>query len=238
MTKKEAKQYTLKYIADIFISNGFTEKKKSSSDIEFKRKTETGEDGMYLHYKDYNPKQITAYYFYKRIKAVDDIVKEIGKHLTLSPPITKETHTVTFDYISLKQYRVNGSYNDTYLPSMQTEEDVKVACGRIIEFLEEDALPLLDKFNDLREIDKIINGDNFWFTDWQREFGLGGNFHLKRIIIPYLTKNKDLESIIERQLADVRSKFDDEYGWSSKEVEKEILFLVDYLKTLLSLSKV
>ena len=233
MNKREAKEYTHKYIKDQFKTAGFVERKMSNTDVHYVRKTIAGKDGMYLHFKDYNPLQVTAYYFYKKIDVVNEILKEIYRCMPLRLPITKDTHSLTFDYVSLKQYRVNGSYNDTYLQRMQTEEDVKAACARIIEFLEEDALPTLDKFNDLREIDKIINGDNFWFDDWQREFGLGGNFHLKRIIIPYLTKNKDFESIVERQLADTRSRFDDQYGEYSREAEKEILFLVDYLKARL-----
>ncbi len=67
MNKKEAKQYTLKYLTDVFVSNGFVEKKKGSSDIEFTRKTSTGEDGMYLHF--------------------NEVIKAIGGSVKLNPPI-------------------------------------------------------------------------------------------------------------------------------------------------------
>ena len=199
MNKREAKQYTLKYITDIFISNGFTEKKKSSSDIEFVRKTVYGEDGMYLHYKDYNPIQVIDYYFYKRITAVNKVIKVIGDSIKLNPPINRETHSLVFNYVTLKQMKnQGGALVSTYLPQMQTEADVKVSVDMIIDFLEKDAIPLLDKFNDIREIDKVINGDDFWITDWQKPFNFGGNFYVKRLIVAKLAGGqKILEEVVE-----------------------------------------
>ena len=183
MTAVEAKNFARKYLGEHFTKNGFLEKKRSDGTLEYKRENSSGYDGFAIGTKHYNPKQYYAYSLYKRIDEVEAITKVINESMVMNPPINKDTVSLAFSYVSLKQHRVNGSYNDTYLPAMQTEEEAKVACARITEFLEEDAFPLLDRFNDLREIDKVINGDDFWFDDWQKEFNLGGNFREKQFII-------------------------------------------------------
>ena len=124
---------------------------------------------------------------------------------------------------------------------MQNEAEAKVAVDMIIDFMQKDALPLLDKFNDLREIDKIINGDDFWITDWQMPFNLGGgNFYAKRLVIAKLAGGqKRLEEVIEK-FKEAETKYWKEKGEVAnlsylEDTKTATGFTIQYLKNVPSL---
>ena len=238
MTVLEAKNYARKYLGDYFIKNSFIEKKSSSSTLEYRRKNSNGYDGFAIGTNHYNPKQYYVYSLYKRIDAVEAITKVINESVAMNPPINKDTVSLAFGYEIYHNYRPNGGFLSIgYLPAMQTEEEARSACTRIIEFLEEDALPLLDRFNDLQEIDKIINGDDFWRDDWQMPFNLGGNFVEKQFIIAKLVGGqKHLDEVIEKhRVASIKY-------WAEKgevvncpyltNLETPIGFTIQYLKNV------
>ena len=241
MNKREAKDYTRKYIDGFMVSNGFKEKKNGNNSLEYVRKNKNGYDGFAIGTVDYNPIQISRYSVYKYIDVLEKITEQINKSVKLSPPIDKDTLSIAFGYIGFHQIKnKGGALISTYLPQMQTEEDVKLSVDMIIDFMQKDALPLLDRFNDIREIDKVINGDDFWFDDWQREFNLGGNFTEKQFIIAKLVGGqKHLEEVIEKHKIAAK-KYWAEQGKETNcpyltNIETPTGFTINYLKNVPSL---
>jgi len=81
----------------------------------------------------------------------------------------------------------------------------------IASFMEEAALPLLSRFDNLGEIDKIINGDEPWETDWHKPYVFGGNFHLKRLIISKLAGLGSYDRIFSFLSDYYTSRFEGQY---------------------------
>ena len=213
--------------------NGFKLMKNGSSEAIYKRKTILGYDIFGSSSAHYGPIQVFGFGVSKFIKPIEDITKEINKHIQLSPPITKNTRS-----LALTNHKLDADKQTKRVHRPETtEEDAKEYVEEVIEHLENVDLPLLYRFNDLREIDKVINGDNFWRDDWQREFGLGGNFTEKQFIIAKLVGGqKHLDEVIEKHRA-ASIKY-----WAEKDevvncpyltnIETSIGFTIKYLKNV------
>ena len=234
MNKREAKDYTRKYIDGFMISNGFKEKKSAGTDLVYRRKVDDSFDGLGIGSVDYNPIQILRYSIYKRIDSVENIMTDIGNALgdRESFPDIKGLYTMASGYENIHKIKTG-----TYLPQMQTEADVKLSVDMIIDFLTKDGLPLLDKLNDIREIDKVINGDDFWITDWQMPFNLGGgNFYAKRLIIAKLAGGQEhLERVAKKNyegLAEQIKLEGNSFEVNTTDLSLPIPFTVEYLKNV------
>jgi len=192
MNTAEAKQLMLKYLMPKIESRGFKTPGKSS-EFQIKRKTKNGEDVISGGFTDFNPVQKIVYGAGKRDKRIIDILLQIQeKGITLSPPINKNSSTLGISYERIHKLNYIG-----YLPEMETEADVEKCVNMMLEFLEGTAFPMLDKFEDLREIDRIINGDEPWDTDWEKSFLLGAYFNFSRLVIARLSGNEKYEDLIE-----------------------------------------
>jgi len=229
MNKKEAKEYTLKYMEPYYKKLGFSLIKEQSSTVIFRKKNHLGYDGFASGTLNYSPVQIIRYSVYKRIDIIEEITAQIGAKFELNPPVNKESLSLAFGYETLN--KMNRSF---YLPECTTEGDIEKSVNMIIEFMEKTAISLLDRFNDLRELDKEINGENFWETDWQNIFNLGGNFYIKRLIIAKLSGSPTYDETVEKVLAffeklalDNNEEFmgKNNSGWS-------IGYTIDLLKTI------
>ena len=240
MNKREAKEFIQKYLTDFLEKHGFTEKKRRDNEVTFRRKTKDGFDGIGLGTVSYTPVQIIQYSVYKQIDSVENIMADIGNKLgdRKSFPDMKELYTVAFGYEGYHGMVTKSRY----LPEMQNEAEAKVAVDMIIDFMQKDAIPQLDKFNDLREIDKIINGDDFWITDWQKPFNLGGgNFCAKRLVVAKLAGNPKYDEVVRKNYEGLREflrgvgnqKELDELNES--DLSQPIPFAVEYLKNVESM---
>ena len=233
MNTIESKVITIKYIDKFMTYNGFKLMKNSSSEAIYKRKTILGYDIFGSSPTNYNPLQMLGFGVSKIIKPIEDVTKEINKHVQLNPPIHSNTRS-----LALLNYKLDRGKESARMSKPETtEEDVKEYAEEVMEYLKTSALPLLDKFNDLREIDKVINGDDFWITDWQKPFNLGGNFYVKRLIIAKLAGGqKHLEEVIEKdKLAFIESE--KEQGRVAnlgvyEDMNNAVGFTVNYLKNV------
>ncbi len=115
---------------------------------------------------------------------------------------------------------------------METEEDVQKCIAMMATFMEQTALPLLEKFNDLKEVDKIINGEEPWETDWHKPFVFGSNFHLKRLIISKLAGLGSYERTFNHVSQFYTSRFNDKYGSDYKIAMAEVEALDQMLKSM------
>ena len=217
--------------------NGFKLMKNGSSEAIYKRKTILGYDIFGSSPTNYTPVQVLGFGVSKIIKPVETITAEVNKHVQMNPPIHINTRS-----LSLTNYEMNRQKDSKRrLKSETTEEDVKEYADEVVEYLQNNAIPQLEKFNDLREIDKIINGDDFWITDWQMPFNLGGNFYVKRLIVAKLAGNRKYEEVVRKNYEGSR-QFLREAG-NQKELDEldesdlsqPIPFTVEYLKNVPSL---
>ena len=207
-----------KYLLPAIERRGYAERKLKSSDFNFVKKTATGEDVIVGGFTDFNPRQKIIYSFMKRHKTILAILLQLQKNgAKLTPPIGKNTGTIGFSYCTIHDIR-----KDTELTTMQTEEEVKQRVGSMVSFMEETAFPLMDKFEDLREQDRIINGEDPWQMDGLKPYPLGGNFHLKRLIIARLAGLGSYERILDFVREDYTSRFNGEYGHSFRVALDEV----------------
>lgn len=233
MTTVESKTLTVKYIDEFMTKNGFKLMKNGSSEAIYKRKTIIGYDIFGSSPTNYTPVQVLGFGVSKIIKPVETITAEVNKHVQMNPPIHINTRS-----LSLTNYEVNRQKDSKRrLKSETTDEDVKEYVDEVVEYLQNNALPLLDKFNDLREIDRVINGDDFWITDWNMPFNLGGNFYVKRLVIAKLAGGqRHLEEVIEKdKLAFIESE--KEQGRVAnlgvyEDMNNAVGFTIQYLKNV------
>lgn len=192
MNTKEAKELMLKYLMPRIEQYGFR-KPGRGSEFQIKRKTKNGEDVINGGINDYNPVQQILFGVLKKDTRVTDILLMVqSKGIKLSPMVDKNTFLLGYSY--------DGIHNPSqigYLPLMEIEADVEKCVNLMVDFLERKALPLLDKFEDLREIDKMINGIEPWEADFDKPYSFGTYFNFSRLIIAKLCDNEKYEELID-----------------------------------------
>jgi hypothetical protein len=120
--------------------------------------------------------------------------------------------------------------------NIYSPESAKDVCERIIKRSEEVVFPLLSRFEDLREIDKVINNlDDFWDWDVGKPFSLGGNFDVKRVIIAKLSGNPRYEEVVDMafKMVEFRSNRDGyPFVYDRKDLALPIPYTVHFLKDI------
>jgi hypothetical protein len=203
----EARGITMKHLEKFLVSNGFAIKLNKAKEAQIERKTKTGFDSVGIGMLDYRPYYKITYGFNKINLSINEILLRLQQIVPLSPKEEKKSRFLFFSYNTIKK-----PAETSYLPDMLDEADVKRCVDLMIGFMKETALPWLEKFEDLREIEKVINGETPWETDWHKPFTLGGNFHLKRLIISRLSGSGSYDRILEFVRQDFQSHFEDQYG--------------------------
>ncbi|MBL7744128.1 MAG: hypothetical protein JNN00_11685 [Chitinophagaceae bacterium] len=233
MNKTDAKKLMMKYLLPQIEKIGYKERGKGA-EFEIVRKIASGEDIISGGFTDYNPIQKIIYGCNKRHEAIIAILKSLEeKGVILSPPISRHTITIGFRYETL-----NGLNFVGYLPEMETEVDVKKCVDKMLDFLHNIAFPLLDKFNDLREIDMLINGEQPWTTDYRMPYALGGNFYEKRLIIAKLSGNPNFQSLIDfcyDSLEQLSAKSGHPFTYNRNDMTKPLPALIKLLQGVKSL---
>ena len=224
----QAKEMTIRYLESFFIDKMFKLKKGNSSSFQFEKKDLIGFDMMAMGFLESFPGSKIEYSVIKRINKIETIKDEIFKVLEPSKKIDKRSLSIAFS-----QATINGKFTNNFMPEMLNEADVAASCEIIKNFMTETGFPMLERFNDIKEIDKEINGEYFWVTDWQMPFNLGGDFPIKRIIIAKLANNLRIEEIINFHLIqfdkDIASG---EYVEIHLEGKRQFEYTVEYLRKL------
>jgi hypothetical protein len=237
MIKKDALEYLFKNLNNFFTSNKFKKTKKTSKRFEFKKETENGyyEFGLgIIGYDDEFQFRFSVNKQDLRIEKVcNHVLKNTDNQLSIKHEIDEDTISLGLTYDS------DGTNNyDARFPVCKNEQDVQNESKEIIKFLETKAFPFFSKMDDLRELDKIINEDAFWYDDWMMPFGLGGNFQIKRLIIAKLSGNKNFEEIVDKQYKLIeKASLDNGYPFTydRNDLTRELPFTVEYLKNVKSL---
>jgi hypothetical protein len=218
MNKSEVKQLMAKYLLPAIEGHGYKERKIRSSDFSFVRNTAMGLDEIMGGFNDYNPVQKILYSVQKSHKPVVDILLQLqADGITLNPKVDKNSATMGFSYCTL-----NGIRGHIYLPEMQTEEEVQQNVNMMVRFLEETAFPLLNKFEDVREIDRIINGPEPWAMDYLKPYAFGLYFYLKRLIFAKLSGLGNYDRVLEFLRKEYGSRVNDKDGSVYRTILNEI----------------
>ncbi len=112
--------------------------------------------------------------------------------------MNKQSHS-----IATSQGSFDKIHSNSFMPEMVTEEDVKKSCDLVIDFLQNIGFPLAQRFSDIKELDKEINGENFWESDWQMPFTLGNYFPQKRMVIARLANQGNFDKVIQKSYAKI-----------------------------------
>ena len=104
----------------------------------------------------------------------------------------------------------------------------------IKNYLDKVGFKKLQKYKDLREIDRLINSFNdFWEDDWGKPYQLGGNFYFRRVVIARLSGNKRWLEVVERNYDAIDKKLEeqgDKERVDRKDTTKPLPYLVELLK--------
>jgi hypothetical protein len=222
----EARELTLKYLEPIVKKHGFTVKVNARKQARIERKVANGIDILGFDMLNYAPSFQILYAFSKINIPINDILLRFQEKVRIPLQEDKRSWFILFSYNTLHK-----PTETTYLPYMDTEEEVQKCVGMMSSFIEDPGLPLLSRFDDLREVDRIINDEEPWETDWHKPYVLGGNFHLKRLIIPRLAGLGNYDRVFSFVSDYYTSHFNDEqYGNNYKARMAEVVELDRLLK--------
>ncbi|HYH15446.1 MAG TPA: hypothetical protein VD794_09505 [Flavisolibacter sp.] len=222
---KEARELTLNYLEPLVAKHGFSVKVSASKQVKIERKGASGTDILAFDLLDYKPVFQIRYAFQKINTPINDLLIRLQQRINLRVKEDKKSWFLFFSYNTLHK-----PTDTVYLPFMETEPDVQNCIIMMTSFIEETGIPLLVRFDDLREVDRIINGDDPWETDWHKPYVFGSNFHLKRLVIAKLAGLDNYEKTFELLSRFFTSRFNDKYGNDFKVAMAEVEELNNMLK--------
>lgn len=227
MTGKEAKNLVLKHFESQLNKVGFKQKKRSDTSIEFLKSY--NENSFYylgISIYTYSPAIQFGFVSSQRIAEVEKVFAEINKQVVLFDSYNKYTPTL---------YLNEGDAVELRTTSVETEEELITLFSRILVYFQKTTIPILEKFQDIREIDKLINGEgeNFWEdNNVRRPFELK-DFYARRLIIARLSKtNEAFEELVEKVYA-INAKRRIEKGsppLNRNDISNPINIIVNYLR--------
>lgn len=201
LTKSQSKIWVEKYLNPFMEENDFKLKKSKNSDLYYLKKTDYGFQRLNLGFLNSWPGTKIEYAFFVRYERIEEIFDNTLVQLDSEYKVKKDSHSIGTSQGSFENKRTNS-----YMPEMVTEEEVKKSCDLVIIFLQKIGFSLAQRFSDIKELDKEINGENFWESDWQMPFTMGGSFPIKRIIISLLSNNPRFEDLIIFHINDMETK--------------------------------
>lgn len=199
MNGKEAKRLFIEYAATALEQKGFQLKKTRDINAIFIKQKETGYERIGVSTTHYYPEVVFNMGTQKRINIIEDILYRINEQYSLNLNIDKdETWSMSFQGNRLNHRRLEL----LEVQHKDTEQGVIESTNILMNFIENELLPAYDLFDDIREIDKRINGEgeNFWEDDigTSKPFNLGGRFFERRLIIAKLCNNLKFDMIADR----------------------------------------
>lgn len=233
MTGTEAKALIIKNATPYFEQKGWKLKKVRWNEAIFVNKKNEYFDIIGISTTDYNPEQLIGYGLGKRIEAVEAVMKKIESKTPFDLPLKSDDTTLNILDKGDSLKREDKSY-------CTSEEDVIYNLGKIFNYLDEHALPLLEKFNDLREIDNLINGEGekFWDSDWKKPFNLAGRFDTRRLITAKLSGRKDFDELIDKVYESIEAesaKNGYPFTYDRTDLTKKLPYTIHLLKNVKSL---
>jgi hypothetical protein len=199
MTQKDAKVLYIKYAGQSLEKRNFKLMKTKNIIADYRREKSDRYEEIYTSTLNYQPRVVFQQGACIYIYIIEKILNEINEKFSLKFRITDETKTLYYsgeNYLTkqLQLGEVNGKEN---------EQGVIESTKIIIEHIENEVLPAFDLFDDIREIDKRINGEG---ENWgeQKDFSLGYYEAVRRFIIARLCKSEeDFEEFCNKRYQEI-----------------------------------
>jgi hypothetical protein len=201
LNKSQSKIWVEKYLNKFMLTNGFVEKKNKNTDISYYKESFFGTASLNLGFLNSFPGTQIEYYYFLKISLVEDLVSKIL--IEIDPNCKKGTVLYT---IGFNQASIDKIYTNSFMPEMVKEEDVEKSCNLIKHFFTNYGFPIEEKLSNINELDKEINGNYYWESDWRMPFTMGNDFPIKRLVIAKLAQNPNFEKLITFHLDDLNSK--------------------------------
>jgi len=226
---------TMKYLEPFLTQHGFVVKLNKSNEAQIRRQEKEGFDSIGIDMLNYDPSYRIRYGFNKVNSLVSSIMLNLQEKVKLNFKEEKNSRLLFFSYNT-----INDPENTSYLPMMESETDVQTCVRMMIAFMEETAFPLLQKFEDLGEIDKMINGEDPWETDWHRPITFVTNFYEKRLIIAKLAGNPNFDELVDfnyKTLEKLSAENGSPFVYDRNDLSKPLPVLINILNETESLVK-
>lgn len=229
LTKIQAKELELKYLKGFFEEKKFKIRKGGGADFDFIRKNPSGNEIVYFTHLEAFPGVQQEFYILKEINEIEFHYEAILNGLGQKFSKHKYPRSLKFWKGSIE-----GLNSNRYMPEMLNEADVEASCEIVKGFMNNTGFPLLNRFNDIKELDTEINGSIFWTTDWQMPFDLGGDFDIKRKIIARLANQGNFEKVmqISYETIDIWCEENNQPLIDRTDITKGTPFIEHYLKNL------
>ena len=199
MTQTEAKKIFIKHGNKTIERWGFREKKISRAEAKYIKIKDTGFERFGVSTLNYIPIVVFRLGCIKRLDVIENILNKINLKFSLN--LNLESNDFTIACIkNKKQFDLN-------LPQVEGEQGVIVSVQIILKYIEKDVLPMFNLFDDLREIDKLINeGENILEYETS-EFKLGQDGWYRRFIIARLCKSDNkFDDFLHQWIQEVNKK--------------------------------
>jgi hypothetical protein len=196
MKKSQARNIVYDELKPLFADRGFSLIKAKW--YGFKSDEPFGFTWFYFDFESYGELQYLIFAGNQKINLVEEIFHQVAEKYSFNVPILDQSVTLFANYFTLTNERQNEiGYRQ---PAYNVDEFSSIL-HRVKNFLQEEAIPEFDRFSDIRNIDQIINGDDFWKDDWQKPLGFSNGFVFRRIIIAHLCKNPGFKKIFNYHLS-------------------------------------
>jgi hypothetical protein len=193
LTKSQSKIWVEKYLNPFMGKNGFKLKKSRNPDLNYLKLTDSGYQELNVGFINSWPGTQISYGFYIRFNQIEEICQNILAQINPEYKMNKLSHS-----IATSQGSIDNIHSNSFMPEMINEEDVKKSCDLVIAFLQNIGFQLAKRFSDVKELDKEINGENFWESDWQMPFTMGNDFPQKRMVIARMANQGNFDKVMQK----------------------------------------
>ncbi|MAN29035.1 MULTISPECIES: hypothetical protein [Mesonia] len=232
MKQSEAKRIFIEVTNKELESFNFNLKKTRNINAIYIRKKENGYEDLGISTYNYYPEVVFGIGTSKRLNEVEEILWEINEKHNMNLKLSNDTWTIS--------YFGNRSKRKLELMEVKNrdnEKGVKESIKILMGFIKNEVLPTYDLFDDLREIDKRINGqeENLWEDDSGnfKPFSFGTYFGYRRLIIARLSKQEEDFNVFLEKIYSLRDKKAEKFGVTKidkNDLSNKTNIVIKYLK--------
>jgi hypothetical protein len=235
MESKHLIEQSKLFLDNFFNPKGYKYKRTTYTGLKYEKKEEYGLTGINISILNYSVIKRLNFTVYREFDYLEELTKQIYEKLNPGKEYIK-VHSLGISY------HPNGDMSRTWQSNqIIVDRHIVPALTEIIEYMEREGFPLLSRFEDLREIDKVINNlDDLWDWDVGKPFSLGGNFDVKRVIIAKLSGNPRYEEVVDmafRKVEEGSARDGYPFVYDRKDLALPIPYTVHFLKDIKPLYK-
>ncbi|MBI3233055.1 MAG: hypothetical protein HYZ42_03275 [Bacteroidetes bacterium] len=192
MKKITAREIAFEKFKPLFLYRGYKITKKGLHG--FKLEDERGYIWFFFDFNSYGETQYLYYEFYMKINCIQDIFNKVK--VKYNETIDEYTRTIQSSY----QFRPYNEQIKLGLKIQAKTEEVHIqnldyVCGLLAGV--EGFIEQFESYFDIRNIDKVVGGDNFWKNDEKTPFSFVDSYLHKQIVVAHLCRNPRLPEILE-----------------------------------------